>query len=65
MTDVWSRTDGKEPRNNSPVLDHCRKLIKDGEKYLIVDVARKGKDSTVFSVFEGLELKDVQTFTKR
>lgn len=31
MTDVWPRTDGKEPKNNSPVLDYCRKLIKDGE----------------------------------
>lgn len=29
--DIWSRTDGKEPMNNSPILDYCRKLISDGE----------------------------------
>lgn len=29
--DIWSSIDGKEPMNNSPVLDYCRKLIEDGE----------------------------------
>jgi hypothetical protein len=30
-------------------------IVKDGEKYLIVDVARYGRDKTVFNFFEGLE----------
>lgn len=29
--DIWSRIDGKEPMNNSPVLDYCRKLIESGK----------------------------------
>src|SRR5882672_4718905 len=32
MTDVWAGKDGKEPENNSPVLNYCRKLISAGEK---------------------------------
>lgn len=30
-------------------------IVKDGEKYLIVDVARYGRDKTVFNFWEGLE----------
>lgn len=30
-------------------------IVKENEKYLIVDVARKGRDSTVFNFFQGLE----------
>jgi hypothetical protein len=30
-------------------------VVKDGEKYLTVDVARYGRDKTVFNVWEGLE----------
>ena len=38
-------------------------ITKDGQKYLIVDVARKGKDTTVFSVWDGLELIKVDQFS--
>ncbi len=31
-------------------------IVKDGQKYLIVDVARYGRDKTVFNFFDGLEL---------
>ena len=31
-------------------------IVKENEKYLVVDVARKGKDSTSYAFWEGLEL---------
>lgn len=37
-------------------------IKKDGEKYLIVDVARKGKDSTVFSFWDGLQEYKIEQF---
>lgn len=40
-------------------------IVKDGNKYLIVDVARKGKDSTTFSFWDGLELYRVEKFQKQ
>jgi len=40
-------------------------IIKDGQKYLIVDVARQGRDSTVFSFWNGLELYRIERFEKQ
>lgn len=40
-------------------------IIKDGQKYLVVDVARLGKDMTVFSFWDGLELYKIETFNKQ
>ncbi len=40
-------------------------IVKDGQKYLIVDVARLGKDSTVFSFWDGLELYKIEKFEKQ
>ena len=40
-------------------------IIKDGNKYLIVDVARLGKDSTVFSFWDGLELIQIEEYKKQ
>lgn len=37
-------------------------VVKTGEKYLIVDVADEGKDSTVFSLWEDLEEYDRQEY---
>lgn len=34
-------------------------IVKENQKYLVIDVARKGKDSTTFSFFDGLELYKV------
>ncbi len=39
-------------------------ITKDGEKYLIVDVARLGKDTTVFAFWDGLDLYKIQQFQK-
>lgn len=40
-------------------------ITKDGEKYLIVDVARKGKDSTTFSFWDGLECYRIEKYQKQ
>jgi len=40
-------------------------IVKDGEKYLTVDVARKGRDSTVFSFWDGLELYRIEQREKQ
>lgn len=40
-------------------------IVKDGEKYLIIDVARLGNDSTVFSFWNGLELYKVEIAQKQ
>ena len=40
-------------------------IVKDNNKYLVVDVARLGKDSTVFSFWDGLELYKIEKFEKQ
>lgn len=40
-------------------------ITKDGERYLVVDVARKGRDSTVFSFWDGLELYKIEKRQKQ
>lgn len=40
-------------------------VTKDGQKYLIVDVARLGQDSTVFAFWDGLELYKIEKFQKQ
>lgn len=40
-------------------------IIKDSQKYLTVDVARKGNDTTVLSFWDGLELYKVEKYSKQ
>ena len=40
-------------------------IVKDNKKYLIVDVARLGKDYTTFAYWEGLELYKIEQFAKQ
>jgi hypothetical protein len=40
-------------------------ITKDNQKYLTVDVARQGEDSTVFSFWNGLELYKIEKFAKQ
>jgi phage terminase large subunit len=40
-------------------------IVKDGQKYLTVDVARLGRDSTVMSFWEGLELYKIEKYQKQ
>lgn len=40
-------------------------ITKDGQKYMTVDVARMGDDSTVISIWDGLELNRIERFVKQ
>lgn len=40
-------------------------IIKDNQKYLIIDVARLGKDSTTFNFWDGLEFYKIETRQKQ
>lgn len=40
-------------------------IVKDGQKYLTVDVARLGKDSTIFAFWNGLDLYRIERFQKQ
>lgn len=40
-------------------------IVKDGQRYMVVDVARLGQDSTVFSFWDGLELYRIEKFQKQ
>ena len=40
-------------------------IVKDNQKYLIIDVARLGKDSTTFNFWDGLELYRIDKFEKQ
>jgi hypothetical protein len=40
-------------------------ITKDGQRYITVDVARMGNDSTVVTMWEGLELKKIDRFSKQ
>lgn len=40
-------------------------IVKDNQKYMTVDVARLGKDSTVISLWDGLELYKVEKFQRQ
>jgi phage terminase large subunit len=40
-------------------------ISKDGQKYLIIDVARLGKDETVFTFWDDLELYRIEKFQKQ
>jgi hypothetical protein len=56
MKDIWISDNGKEPKNHSPILDYCRKLIKEGVKEdtrLEVYRERDTPDVIVKSIGEG------------
>lgn len=40
-------------------------VSKDGQKYMTVDVARQGKDFTIFGFWDGLELYKIEKFEKQ
>lgn len=40
-------------------------IIKDGNKYMLVDVARMGADSTVISIWEGMECVRIDKYQKQ
>jgi phage terminase large subunit len=63
----WDYDDTKDSLVSSEALSDSfsNTITKDGEKYLMVDVARLGKDTTVFSYWDGLELYKVEQFHKQ
>lgn len=40
-------------------------IVKDGQKYMVIDVARLGQDSTVFSYWDGLQLMGIERFHRQ
>jgi len=40
-------------------------IVKENKKYMVIDVARLGKDSTIFSFWDGLELYRIEKFEKQ
>ncbi len=40
-------------------------IVKDGNKYLVADIARLGQDTTVLSIWDGLELCGIQQLAKQ
>lgn len=63
----WDYDEDMDSLINSDALEDSftNTIIKDGEKYLIIDVARQGRDTTVFSIFDGLELIEIQQYQKQ
>lgn len=63
----WDYEDDKDSLISTDSLSDAfsNTIIKDGEKYLTVDVARQGRDSTVFSFWNGLELYKIEKMQKQ
>lgn len=63
----WDYDESKDSLVTFDAMTDCfsNTLVKSGERYLIVDVARKGKDSTTFSLWDDLELYRVEKFQKQ
>jgi phage terminase large subunit len=63
----WDYDEDQDSLISYDALTDCftNTIVKDGQKYLIVDVARKGKDTTVFSIWDGLELIKVEQFSQQ
>ena len=63
----WDYDEEKDLLVNEDALGDAftNTIVKDGEKYLVIDVARQGKDSTVFSFWSGLELYRVEERQKQ
>lgn len=57
----WDYDDDQDSIVSSDALEDAfsNTITKDNQKYLIVDVARFGRDSTVFAYWEGLELTKI------
>lgn len=60
----WDYEDDKDSLVSTDALSDAfsNTITKDGEKFLTVDVARHGRDTTRFSFWDGLELYKVQTY---
>lgn len=63
----WEYDESKDSLISFDALTDCfsNTIVKDGQKYLTVDVARLGKDSTTFHFWDGLELYKVEKMQKQ
>lgn len=63
----WDYDDDKDSLITYDALADCfsNTITKDGEKYMTVDVARQGRDSTVIAIWDGLELIDIGMYKKQ
>lgn len=63
----WDYEDDSDSLVSSDALEDAfsNTITKDTKKYMIVDVARKGRDATVISLWEGLELYKVDRYVKQ
>lgn len=63
----WDYDDTKDSLISDTTLSDAftNTIVKDNNKYLCVDVARKGKDSTVVSFWNGLELYRIEKYQKQ
>lgn len=63
----WDYEDDVDSLVNADALEDAftNTIVKDNNKYLVVDVARQGKDSTIFSFWQGLELYKVEERQKQ
>lgn len=63
----WDYEDDKDSLINSDYLSDAfsNTIDKDGKRYMTVDVARKGKDTTVIGFWDGLELYKIERFRKQ
>lgn len=63
----WEYDEDKDSLITFDALTDCfsNTIVKDGQKYMVIDVARLGKDTTVFSFWDGLELYKIQQFSKQ
>lgn len=63
----WDYDENQDSLVNSDAVSDMfsNTIIKDGQKYLTVDVARLGKDTTVMAFWDGLELYRIEQFEKQ
>jgi phage terminase large subunit len=63
----WDYEDDSDSLISSDALSDSfsNTVVKDNRKFLVVDVARKGKDSTIFSFWNGLELYKLEEMQKQ
>ena len=63
----WDYDEDQDSLVTYDALSDCfsNTIIKDGTKYLVVDVARFGKDTTTINQWDGLELNKIDVFSKQ
>lgn len=63
----WDYDEDQDSLVNFDALTDCfsNTIVKDGQKYLIEDVARFGKDTTTLGEWDGLELNKIDIYSKQ